>query len=50
MFNCGNNTEAKQTVANIRGLLVEDTEDRGTVEAARAIEPLCILWCTRLYL
>ena len=22
-----------------------DTEDMGAVEAARAIEPLCMLWC-----
>ena len=22
-----------------------DTEDAGTVEGARAIEPLCVLWC-----
>jgi predicted dinucleotide-binding enzyme len=32
----------------VRGLLDEfgwDSEDCGRVEAARAIEPLCMLWC-----
>jgi predicted dinucleotide-binding enzyme len=45
MFICGNNDDAK---AQVRGLLTQfgwETEDMGTVEAARAIEPLCMLWC-----
>ncbi len=45
MFIAGNDAAAKKTVA---GLLTEfgwDTEDMGGAEAARAIEPLCILWC-----
>lgn len=45
MFICGNDAAAKHTV---RGILDEfgwETEDLGTAEAARAIEPLCILWC-----
>ncbi|MGH8031909.1 MAG: hypothetical protein ACREO8_05960 [Luteimonas sp.] len=32
----------------MRGILDQfgwQTEDMGRVEAARAIEPLCILWC-----
>ena len=45
MFICGNDAAAKKTVA---GILVEfgwDVADMGGVEAARAIEPLCMLWC-----
>src|SRR5437868_6765066 len=44
MFICGNDDAAKQTV---RGLLDQfgwETADMGQVEAARAIEPLCMLW------
>ena len=45
MFICGNDADAKATV---RGILTQfgwDTEDMGTAVAARAIEPLCMLWC-----
>ncbi|HEY6196331.1 MAG TPA: NAD(P)-binding domain-containing protein [Candidatus Eisenbacteria bacterium] len=45
MFICGNDEAAK---ADVRTLLEQfgwETEDLGSVEAARAIEPLCILWC-----
>ncbi len=45
MFICGNDDAAK---ASVRALLTEvgwETVDMGAVEAARAIEPLCILWC-----
>ena len=45
MFICGNNTEAKQKVTQILDSFGWETEDRGFIEAARAIEPLCILWC-----
>jgi predicted dinucleotide-binding enzyme len=45
MFICGNDDGAKQTVAEILDQFGWDTEDMGTVEAARAIEPLCQLWC-----
>lgn len=45
MFICGNDDEAKKTVTNILTSFGWETEDMGTVEAARAIEPLCILWC-----
>jgi len=45
MFVCGNDAGAKRRVA----ALVEDfgweVEDVGGAEAARAIEPLCMLWC-----
>jgi predicted dinucleotide-binding enzyme len=45
MFICGNDAAAKKTVA---GVLVEfgwDVADMGNAQAARAIEPLCMLWC-----
>ena len=45
MFICGNNEGAKKTVTRICGELGWETADMGAVEAARAIEPLCILWC-----
>lgn len=45
MFICGNNEEAKATVTTILEQFGWETEDMGTAEAARAIEPLCILWC-----
>ncbi len=45
MFLCGNDAAAKETVKGILGQFGWDAEDVGGVEAARAIEPLCILWC-----
>lgn len=45
MFICGNNEEAKKQVTTILHQFNWDVEDCGAVEAARAIEPLCILWC-----
>ena len=45
MFICGNDNDAKQEVRNILKKFGWDTEDMGKVESARAIEPLCILWC-----
>jgi predicted dinucleotide-binding enzyme len=45
MFICGNNNEAKQEVVKILIQFGWEIEDMGMVEAARAIEPLCILWC-----
>jgi 8-hydroxy-5-deazaflavin:NADPH oxidoreductase len=45
MFICGNDAAAKQTVTRILGQFGWDTADMGSVEAARAIEPLCMLWC-----
>jgi len=45
MFICGNDDEAKKTVTSILTSFGYETEDMGKVEAARAIEPLCILWC-----
>jgi predicted dinucleotide-binding enzyme len=45
MFICGNDADAKKTVTEILDAFGWETEDMGKVEAARAIEPLCILWC-----
>ncbi|MGA7341512.1 MAG: NAD(P)-binding domain-containing protein [Terracidiphilus sp.] len=45
MFICGNDAGAKATVSGILEELGWETADMGSVEAARAIEPLCILWC-----
>ncbi|MBS1668777.1 MAG: NAD(P)-binding domain-containing protein [Bacteroidetes bacterium] len=45
MFICGNDEGAKRTVTDILTAFGWETEDMGMVEAARAIEPLCMLWC-----
>jgi len=45
MFICGNDAEAKTIVTSILDVFGWDTEDMGPAIAARAIEPLCILWC-----
>jgi predicted dinucleotide-binding enzyme len=45
MFICGNDAAAKETVRSVLDRFGWDTEDMGLVEAARAIEPLCMLWC-----
>ena len=45
MFICGNDASAKKIVAQILDQFGWDAEDMGAVEAARAIEPLCRLWC-----
>ena len=45
MFICGNNVAAKQEVSTILDEFGWDVEDMGSVQAARAIEPLCMLWC-----
>ncbi len=45
MFICGNNDDAKKKVHEILEKFGFEVEDMGNVESARAIEPLCILWC-----
>ena len=45
MFICGNDNAAKTQVTGILDQFGWDAEDMGSAEAARAIEPLCILWC-----
>jgi len=45
MFICGNDAAAKRTVAQILDQFGWEAADMGQAEAARAIEPLCMLWC-----
>lgn len=45
MFICGNDEAAKKTISSIVVQCGWEAEDMGKVEAARAIEPLCMLWC-----
>ena len=45
MFICGANAEAKLEASHILDQFGWEIEDMGAIEAARAIEPLCILWC-----
>jgi 8-hydroxy-5-deazaflavin:NADPH oxidoreductase len=45
MFICGNDDAAKKGVAGILTQFGWETADMGKAEAARAIEPLCMLWC-----
>jgi hypothetical protein len=45
MFICGDDAAAKAKVSAILERFGWEIEDLGAIEAARAIEPLCILWC-----
>jgi predicted dinucleotide-binding enzyme len=45
MFYYGNDAQAKAAVAEILKQFVWEAADMGTATAARAIEPLCQLWC-----
>jgi predicted dinucleotide-binding enzyme len=45
MFFCGNDEDAKAAVAAILDQFGWEPADMGTAVAARAIEPLCQLWC-----
>ena len=45
MFICGNDEAAKKTVTGLLDQFGWETADMGKAEAARAIEPLCMLWC-----
>ncbi|MFO0983804.1 MAG: NAD(P)-binding domain-containing protein [Planctomycetota bacterium] len=45
MFVCGNDDAAKRAVTAILDQLGWEAADMGKAEAARAIEPLCMLWC-----
>ena len=45
MFIAGNDDDAKSQVKGILNTFGWEIEDMGKAEAARAIEPLCILWC-----
>ncbi len=50
MFICGNDENAKKRVTDILLSFGWEVEDMGKAEAARAIEPLCILWCINGFL
>jgi predicted dinucleotide-binding enzyme len=50
MFICGNDRDAKAAVTGILEQFGWEAEDMGGVESARAIEPLCMLWCVRGFL
>jgi predicted dinucleotide-binding enzyme len=45
MFICGNDAAAKSDVSRVLDQFGFETADMGKVESARAIEPLCMLWC-----
>jgi len=45
MFICGNDAAAKSAVTTILDQFGWETADMGPAVAARAIEPLCMLWC-----
>jgi 8-hydroxy-5-deazaflavin:NADPH oxidoreductase len=45
MFICGNDERARGIVAELLDQLGWETADMGKAEGARAIEPLCMLWC-----
>jgi 8-hydroxy-5-deazaflavin:NADPH oxidoreductase len=45
MFICGTSKDAKNEVSEVLSQFGWETEDMGSVEAARAIEPLAMLWC-----
>jgi predicted dinucleotide-binding enzyme len=45
MFICGNSSEAKTEVTELLASIGWEAQDMGGVKSARAIEPLCILWC-----
>jgi len=45
MFICGNDEASKTTVRGVLDQFGWETADMGKAEAARAIEPLCMLWC-----
>lgn len=45
MFICGNDQDAKSQVTSILDQFGWEVEDMGAAEAARAIEPLAMLWC-----
>jgi predicted dinucleotide-binding enzyme len=45
MFICGNDSGAKERTKAILDQFGWETADMGGVQSARAIEPLCMLWC-----
>lgn len=45
MFIAGDDSAAKQTVSQILQTFGWEVQDMGMQQSARAIEPLCMLWC-----
>jgi 8-hydroxy-5-deazaflavin:NADPH oxidoreductase len=45
MFICGDDDRARATVVEVLDQFGWETADMGKAVAARAIEPLCMLWC-----
>jgi predicted dinucleotide-binding enzyme len=45
MFICGNDEKARAETTELLTAFGWETEDLGSAVSARAIEPLCILWC-----
>ena len=45
MFLCGNDDAAKKVVSDVIRQFGWEPFDCGTIISARALEPLCILWC-----
>jgi 8-hydroxy-5-deazaflavin:NADPH oxidoreductase len=45
MFFCGNDESAKKVVSDVIRQFGWEPFDCGTIISARALEPLCILWC-----
>jgi predicted dinucleotide-binding enzyme len=45
MFICGDDPAARGNVARLIESVGWDVADMGSARAARAIEPLCVLWC-----
>jgi len=45
MFICGNDEAARRDAARVLDRFGWEVADMGVAEAARAIEPLCMLWC-----
>ena len=45
MFTCGDDAAAKRAVGRVLEEFGWEWEDMGGARSARAIEPLCVLWC-----
>jgi predicted dinucleotide-binding enzyme len=45
MFICGDHAPSKKEVTEILEQFGWEAEDMGGAQGARAIEPLCMLWC-----
>lgn len=50
MFICGRDASSKKFVSEVLDAFGWEALDMGNVEAARAIEPLAVLWCIRGFL